>query len=177
MGTLLLITAGAAVLLAAVWLGRVHRDLAASRLAALQTWEQLRHELAVRRENVPYLVVGASGAAAQAVEVLGNAGDLAGHAVGVPEVSKAETRLTAALRRLLEIIAEEPELRESPRLKAIVQEVEGCNRRLEFLGQLYNEQVMAFNAIMDRSGAWLVARVVSLRKLPAFEGIGPLRGD
>jgi hypothetical protein len=30
---------------------------------------------------------------------------------------------------------------------------------------------------MDRSGAWLVARVVSLRKLPAFEGIGPLRGD
>lgn len=159
----------AGVLLVALWIARERRDLLVSRQAALQTWGQLQHELAVRRELVPYLVGSGGADGAGAVEVLGNACDLAGHAVSLQEIARAEARLTASLRRFFESVDRDPALRDSDRVGSLRQQADGAEKRILFLAGLYNEQASAFNVRLEDSGSWFVGRLSGLAKLDRFD--------
>ena len=172
MTAFVLITGLAAVVLVLLRVLRIRQDLRMCREAALQTWAQLKTELDHRREMVPYVIAGTEVHAARAVETVGNACDLAGHAGGVPEVAIAEVRLTSALRRLFDLMDRDPALSESPRLKPLRQRLDAAERQIEYLGDLYNDQARAFNGRLQESLARVAAGFPMRHRLDLFEGAG-----
>lgn len=141
-----------------LWIAQGYRLLRFARGQVLEAWTQLREALLARREMIPYIVAAVPTNVAPVLDVLGNACDLAANVEGVPECSKAEARLTAAISRVFAQMDTEAPIETLERLSPLRDRVRDQEMRIELLKGAYNRQVELFNAIQRRgSGLVLVS--------------------
>lgn len=153
---------------AALWVAQAWRMLAACRAQMAETWQQLRDELAARREMVPYLVAAAPGGAASLVDVIGNACDLAANVSDVSAASQAEARLSAALNRLAILLDEDEGFPANVNLRHLRVRLAESDGRIDLLRESFNRQVDTFNALLERGGGWLLASASVFRRAERF---------
>ena len=149
-----------------LWVGQALRRLAFCREQVSAAWRQLSDELSARREMMPYIVSAVPVSAAQLVEAIGNACDLASHVSGVRESAQAEARLTMSMKRLFALLDAEPaEGGNVNRLRGKLDEIE---TRIDWLRDCYNRQAETFNALLKRGPARLLAHLPTVRQAELF---------
>ena len=163
-----LILAVVAILALSLWLVQAWRELAFCQAQVGEVWQQLRSELAARREIIPYVVTASPVEAAAMGEAIGNACDLAANVVGVRETSQAETRLTAALSRLAVLLRETPDVAKDANLDQLRASLRELDERVGLLGDAYNRQTDTFNALLDRPAGRLLVHAQFFRKGDRF---------
>jgi hypothetical protein len=156
------------VILLGVWLVRVQGEISRFREEVNCSWIQLREAIICRREIMPYLIASISLREREAVEAIGNACDLASQVAGISEQSRAESRLNATLRNLLITISEHPEFSRDPTFQRICLELKAIDERIDFLCDLYNKQVSAYNTRLDSSATRLLGVFVPLKPAEIF---------
>lgn len=152
----------------ALWLIQAWRMLKFCRGEIEGSWRQLRAELAARREIVPYLVAAAPPDATAAIDVIGNACDLAANVQGVRESSQAETRLSAALARLTALLDEAAGVAGNATLKQLRGQLADAETRIAVVRGAHNRQVQAFNTLLDRAAGRLLAWAQIYRRAEEF---------
>ena len=163
-----IILAGVAILALSLWLVQAWRQLAFCRAQLAETWQQLRSELAARREIIPYVVTAAPAEAAASGSVVGNACDMAANVEGVRESSQAETRLAAALNRLTVLLDESPDVASNANLHQLRVRLRELDERVGLLREAYNRQADTFNALLERPAGRLLTRGQFFRKGDRF---------
>ncbi len=157
-----------AILALSLWLVQAWRQLAFCRAQLAEAWEQLRAELAARREIIPYLVTAAPAEAAASGSVIGNACDLAANVEGVRESSQAETRLAAALGRLTVLLDESSDLSSNANLSQLRASLRELDERVGLLREAHNRQADTFNALLERPAGRLLVYGQMFRKVDCF---------
>jgi hypothetical protein len=152
----------------ALWLIQAWRALTFCRAQCMDSWGQLRAELAGRREMIPYLVTTANPGKGALVDVIGNACDLAANVEGVRESSQAEARLGAALSRLSGQLNQDQTVAANATLKPLRARLGELNARIDLLHEAYNRQADTFNALLDRPAGRLMASVQLFRRIDRF---------
>ena len=163
-----LILAVVAIVALSLWLVQAWRELTFCQAQLVEVWQQLRAELAARREMIPYLVTAAPAEAATLGALIGNACDLAANVEGVREVSQAETRLSAALGRLAVLVSESPEAESHANLEQLEARLREMNERVGLLRDAHNRQADTFNALLDRPAGRLLVHAQFFRKVERF---------
>lgn len=163
-----LILAVVAILALSLWLVQAWRVLTFCRAQLGDIWQQLRAELAARREMIPYLVTAAPAEAAALGSVIGNACDLAANVEGVRESSQAETRLTAALSRLAILLSEAPGTEDNANLGLLRARLRELDERVDLLRGAHNRQADTFNALLDRPAGRLLVYAQFFRRVDRF---------
>lgn len=163
-----LILAAVAVLGFSLWLVQAWRDLTFCRAQVAEAWQELRADLAARREMVPYLVTAAPAEAAALGSVIGNACDLAANVEPVRELSQAEARLAAALSRLTVLLDESPDASGNANLNQLRARLRGMDQRVGLLREAHNRQADTFNALLDRPSGRLLSRGQFFQKVDRF---------
>jgi hypothetical protein len=152
----------------ALWLIQAWRALSFCRGQCVDSWTQLRAELAARREMIPYLVTAAGSDKGTPVDVIGNACDLAANVDGVRECSQAEARLGAALGRLLTQLDREESADSSAKMKQLRGRMDDLNARIRLLHEAYNRQADTFNALLERPAGRLLGSLQLFRRVDRF---------
>lgn len=168
MQSILIILGAVAALGFALWLVQAWRTLTFCRVQCMEAWEQLRAELAGRRELIPYLVTAANPGKDSPVDVIGNACDLAANVEGVRECSQAEARLGAALSRLLDQLDQDETDGANAKVKQLRSHMDEVNVRIDLLHEAYNRQADTFNALLDRPAGRLMGSVQTFRRIDRF---------
>lgn len=156
------------VILMGVWLIRVHGEINRFREEVNCSWTQLREAIVCRREIMPYLIASISLQEREVVEAIGNACDLASQVASIPEQARAESRLNAALRNLLIMVSEHTEFSADPSFQRICLELKTLDQRIDFLCDLYNQQVATYNNRLESPQTRLLSLFISLNKAEVF---------
>lgn len=159
------------VILLGLWLVRVHGEIDRFREEVNCSWIQLRESIVCRREIMPYLIASISLQEREAVEAIGNACDLASQVAGISEQARAESRLNAALRNLLVLVSEHPEFSGDPAFQRLCLELKALDERIDFLCDLYNKQVAAYNQRIELSAARLLGLFIPLKPAERFNAV------
>ena len=130
-----------------LWIGQSFRMLHFARQQLDDAWRELRTMLENRREMIPYMMAAIPVQLASDLDVLGNACDLAANMKDVQDSSQAETRLTAALTRLLVRLDEEAGAETLESLSQLRGQLAECEMKIGVVRDLYNRQVDVYNAL------------------------------
>jgi hypothetical protein len=152
----------------ALWITQTAKALDYSRRQVKETWEALRHELAARREMVPYIVATVNTDASQLLDVIGNACDLADHVASVHECSQAEARLTSSLNRLFAFIDAEHDATGQETLDHLRARLQDQYNRIMMHKEIYNRQAETLNTLLERGVARLFVSFGIYRKADLY---------
>ena len=152
----------------ALWLAQTSKALELARHEVDDAWSRLRQELVARREMVPYVVAAVHTDAAQVLDVIGNACDLADHVATVAECSQAEARLTSALNRLFALVDASPGLAGRDTLAGLRKRLSDQYTRILMHKEIYNRQAETLNALLDRGIARMFVATGLFRKAALY---------
>jgi LemA protein len=141
----------------ALWLTQIHQMLVLAQKQVADDWNDLKGELMVRREMVPYIVAAVQVNSEQLGELLGNACDLAANVVGISECAQAEARLTAAIERLFAMLDSLPTASVNENLARLRKGLEDQEARIGLLIEAYNRRAETFNTLLRRGPARVFA--------------------
>lgn len=152
----------------ALWVAQTAKALEFSRRQVTEAWGDLRKELAVRREMIPYIIGAAHCDAAQLLEVIGNACDLADHVASVQECSQAEARLTSALNRLFSAMDADIGASGRETLDNLRRRLGEQTMRIMMHKEIYNRQAETLNTLLARGVARLFVSLGIYRKVDVY---------
>ena len=136
-----------------LWVGQAYRMLRFARSQMEEAWVELEAALEERREMVPYIVAAVPINISPALDVLGNACDLAANVEGVRDSSQAEARLSAAINRLLLQLDGEASIEVRELLAPLRDKLNAQDMKVDMLTEAYNRQAEMFNALQQRAAA------------------------
>ena len=183
-----LVLAGA-ILLGLLWALASYNNLVAARVECAEASAQMLLRLRMRNELMPGLVETARGhmrheretlegvnAAAQEAVVLGRAlGAQTLEAAGMQKLQLAEAGVNGAVGRLLAISEAYPELRASPNMVRISEELGFAENQVSLARQAYNERVQRYNTLRSTMPLALLAGAFGFKEAPFFEtDVAPL---
>lgn len=151
-----------------LWLVRVHGELSRFREQINCSWIQLREAIISRREIMPYLIASISLRGKEVVQAMGNACDLASQVSGIAEQSRAETRINAALRNMLILVADHSELKSDESFIRVCRELRALDERIHVLMEVYNKQVKTYNDKLEGHSARFLGVFVPTQKAEPF---------
>lgn len=167
------------VAMTGVWLFETYRVLVRFRTRVQVAWDALKVELRNRQDLIPYLVGSAGGSEGQLVEAIGNACDLAARGSGVLDQARAEARLSAAVRRLLEELDSESAANSAPEsIERLRAELAATDRKVDVLSDFYNREAGNYNRCRQstRHSRW-VAAVAHMGAAELFDPGGGMAGE
>jgi LemA protein len=135
-------------------------------------WSQIDVQLRRRYDLIPNLVETVRGYARHerdVFEAVTRARAAAQAASGVGPQGAAEGELSRALRQLLAVAENYPQLRANESFLALQEELTATESKIAFARQFYNDQVMALNTLIQSFPSTLVARLARFRPREFFE--------
>ena len=177
-----LVLAGA-ILLGLLWALASYNGLVAARMECTEAFAQVLLRLRQRNELMPALVETARGhmrheretlegvsVAVQEAAALGQA--LSGQTVeasGVQKLQQAEAGVSGAVGRLLAISEAYPELRASPTMVRISEELRFAENQVAVARQAYNAQVHRYSGLRTTLPQTLLSKALGFGDAPFFE--------
>lgn len=151
-----------------MWVGQSYRMLRFARIQLEDAWEELKAALEECREMVPYIVASVPSNISQALDVLGNACDLAANVEGVRECSQAEARLKAAITRLFEQLDTEATIETLDILSPLRERIKEQTMRVELLKDAYNRLAEIYNTLLQKGAARVLVSLGMARPVELF---------
>jgi LemA protein len=123
-------------------------------------WSQIDVQLRRRYDLIPNLVNTVKGYAAHEKQTFENvtaarAAGIAAKTVG--EQAQAENMITQALRQLMAVVENYPDLKANQNFLALQEELTGTEGRIAFARQFYNDQVLGFNNLVQQFPSSVIA--------------------
>lgn len=138
------------VLLVVIGIG-LYNKLVKANVAVDEAFAQIEVQLKRRSDLIPNLVNTVKGYAsheASTLEKVTQARAVAEHAQGVAEVAAADGMLTQALRGLLAVSENYPDLKASANFLQLQEELAATENKVAFSRQYYNDSVRSLNTLM-----------------------------
>ena len=125
-------------------------------------WSQIDVQLRRRYDLIPNLVNTVKGYAAHEKQTFENvtaarAAGIAAKTVG--EQAQAENLITQALRQLMAVVENYPELKANENFLALQEELTGTEGRIAFARQFYNDQVLTYNNLIQQLPSNIIAGI------------------
>jgi LemA protein len=135
-------------------------------------WSQIDVQLKRRYDLIPNIVNTVKGYAAHEKQTFENvtaarSAGIAAKTVG--EQAQAENMITQALRQLLAVVENYPELKANENFLALQEELSGTEGRIAFARQFYNDTVMTFNNTVQQFPSTIVAGMFRFMVREFFE--------
>jgi LemA protein len=135
-------------------------------------WSQIDVQLRRRYDLIPNLVNTVKGYAAHEKSVFENvtAARAAGvNAKTVPEQAQAENMITQALRQLMAVVENYPDLKANQNFLELQEELTATEGRIAFARQFYNDQVLLYNNKVQQFPSNIVAGMFTFTPREFFE--------
>jgi LemA protein len=135
-------------------------------------WSQIDVQLRRRYDLIPNLVETVKGYAAHERQVFENvtAARSAGIAAKtVAEQAQAENQITQALRQLLAVVENYPDLKANQNFLSLQEELTATEGRIAFARQFYNDQVLTYNTLVQQFPSNVIAGLGSFDVREYFE--------
>jgi len=169
---------GFIILLAVIVLGAIGAVVSYNRFVSQKTlikdaWANIDTELRRRYDLIPNLVETVKGYASHEKEVLENvtrARAMAASATGSPaEQAAAEGPLVAALRQLMLVVENYPDLKANQGFLQLQSELTNTEDRLQTARRFYNANVRDFNRRVKQFPSMIVASLFNFKEEEFFE--------
>jgi LemA protein len=164
------------LVLAGVW---IYNRLVTLRTRVENGWSQIDVQLRRRADLIPNLVETVKGYAAHERELFQQVTEARARSVGatgVTDQADAENQVTAALRQLLAVVENYPDLKANQGFLALQEELIGTESKIAYARQFYNDQVMRLNTLIQSFPSSIVAGASRFEERPFFEIDEPTRG-
>src|SRR5918996_2821062 len=154
-----------------------------NRLVSLRTrvdngWSQIDVQLRRRADLIPNLVETVKGYAAHERELFQQVTEARARSVGatgVTDQADAENQVTAALRQLLAVVENYPDLKANQGFLALQEELIGTESKIAYARQFYNDQVMRLNTLIGSFPSSVIAGTFWFREREFFDIEDPAR--
>ncbi len=150
----------------------LYNRLIRTRVRVQNAWSQIDVQLRRRYDLIPNLVEAVKGYAAherQVFEEVTAARSQAQGASGVRDQAAAENQVTQAVRRLIAVAENYPQLKANQNFLALQEELTGTESRIAFARQFYNDQVGILNTLVQKFPSNIVAGLGGFTAAEFFE--------
>lgn len=176
-----LIVLGVVALLILVVIG-LYNSLVTARNRVDNAWSQIDVQLKRRHDLIPNLVEVCKGYMKYEQNVLESVTQARQQAVqisggSVQDRAQAENILTGALRQLLAVVENYPELKANQNMLALQEELKATENRIAFARQHYNDSVMRYNTQIQQFPANLLASSFGFQPKTFFELTDPTQRE
>ncbi|MEI6788288.1 MAG: LemA family protein [bacterium] len=151
-----------------MWVGQAYRILTFARIQRDEAWLELKTALQECRDMIPYIVAAVPAHISPALDVLGNACDMAANVEGVRECSQAESRLKAAVSRLFEQLDTDATLETLDMIMPLRERLKDQGMRVELLKDAYNRMASVYNSLLKKGAARILVSVGMARPVELF---------
>ena len=167
------------VVLVGLYLVVLYNGLVGLRNRIEAAWAQIDVQLKRRYDLIPNLVETVKGYATHERETLDSvtrARAAAESATGPAQQAAAENVLTGALRSLIAVSEDYPDLRASENFGQLQEELSATEGRIAYARQYYNDAVQRYNTKIQRFPAVLLAGALRFTEREYFEADDGSRG-
>jgi LemA protein len=167
------------VALVFLWAAFAFNGLVRRRVRVDSAWSGIDVQLRRRYDLIPNLVEAVKGYAAherQTFEAVTEARARAESASGVQDQATAENQVTQAIRQLLAVAENYPQLKANQNFLALQEELTGTESKIAFARQFYNDQVASLNTRIQSFPSSIVAGLFHFQLREFFEIEEPARG-
>jgi LemA protein len=136
------------IIIVIAWLVLIYNNLVTLKQRIDNAWSQIDVQLKKRYDLVPNLVETVKGYAKHEKEIIDNvvnARAMALKASNIKEKAKADAELTAALKSIIAIAENYPQLRASENFRLLQEQLEGIESKIAYARQFYNDSVLEYN--------------------------------
>lgn len=154
------------VIVAGWWMNGYNRFVGL-RETVTASWAQVENQMQRRNDLIPNLVNTVKGYAKHEKDVFENIAAARAQLAGartVGEKISANQAMDSALSRLLVIVEQYPNLKANENFVRLQDELAGTENRIAVERQRYNQSVQAYNIMVQRFPAMIIARVSGFEK-------------
>ena len=169
-----------AVLLMGLMLLGIYNGLIRSRVRTREAWAGIDVQLKRRASLIPNLVETVKGYASHEREVLENvtrARSMLEQAGSAGQAAQADNVLTGALRSLLAVSENYPQLRANENFLELQRELSDIEEKIAFARQFYNRNVVDFNTRIQVFPSVIIANMFNFERFEFFEAEEAARED
>lgn len=169
-GTALLIVLGVGVLFI-LYIIVKYNQLVGLRNRIENAWAQIDVQLKRRYELIPNLVETVKGYAKHEQEVFENvtrARSRMEQAGSVKEQAEVQNQITDALKSLFAVAENYPELKANQNFMMLQEELSGTASKIAYSRQFYNDQVMAYNTLIQSFPSNIIANNLGFKEKEYF---------
>jgi len=148
------------VVIAVLWVIVKYNQLVGLRNRIENAWSQIDVQLKRRYDLIPNLVETVKGYASHEKEVFEKVTEArsAGINASSPKSQgEAENMITGALKSLFAVAEAYPELKANENFKMLQEEMSGTESKIAYSRQFYNDNVMAYNTLIQSFPANIIA--------------------
>jgi len=150
----------------------IYNALVRLRNQVANAWSQIDVQLKRRHDLIPNLIETAKGYMhheRETFEAITKARSQAMGAKNVPEASKAEGMLGAAMSKFMLVVENYPDLKANQNFLALQEELTSTENKISFARQSYNDQVLFFNNKIQMFPSNTIANMFKFAKRDFFE--------
>ncbi|MDD4333064.1 MAG: LemA family protein [Patescibacteria group bacterium] len=162
----------ALVVVVGIYAWSVYNKMVAADQAVTGQWAQVETQYQRRFDLIPNLVESVKGAMAQETKVFGDLAEARTRYAGaatVNEKAEAATEVEGALSRLLVVMENYPQLKSVDTVQTLMAQLEGTENRVSVERKRFNDQVQAFNTMIKRVPANILAGWFGFNEKAYFE--------
>lgn len=159
-----------------IWAIAIYNGLITLKRRIENAWSQIDVQLKRRYDLIPNLVNSTKGYMKYEQETLTRVMDARAKAVSaqtIPDKIQAEGVLTQALRGLLAVVENYPDLKATQEVMSLMEELKNTENLISFSRQFYNDSVMLFNTRISVFPSNVIANMFNFRAQPFFELAAP----
>lgn len=150
----------------------IYNNLIQLRNRCENAWAQVDVQLRRRYDLIPNLVETVKGYAQHEREVFERVTEARTRALNastIAEQGQAENQLTSALKSLLAVVENYPELKANQNFLLLQEELAGTESKIAFARQFYNDSVMKYNIRLQVFPSRLIAQWFGFKPKEYFE--------
>ena len=132
---------------------------------------QIDVQLKKRADLVPNLVETVKGYAKHEKEIFEKVAELRSRVSGgtMKERMKANSELSSALKSLIAVAENYPELKASENFKLLQEQLAGIESKIAYARQFYNDAVMKYNTELQKFPGNLIASLFRMKEMELFD--------
>lgn len=168
-----LIIIAAIVVVLVIWIAGTYNGLVSKSEYVKTKQSDIQSQLQRRADLIPNLVSTVKGYAAHEQSIIQSISDARSKLVGArttEEALAANDQLTQALKGLTVIVENYPDLKASANFKALQDELEGTENRINVARQDYNRAANEYNTSIKKFPTVILANIFGFREVTYFEG-------
>ena len=171
-GTIVFIVILVLIIAGVLYLIGIFNALVRLRNQVKNAWSQIDVQLKRRHDLIPNLVETTKGYMKHERETFETITKARAEATGaktVPDIAKAEARLTEAITRFMAVAENYPELKANQNFLALQEELTSTENKIAFARQAYNDAVLFLNNKVEMFPSSIVAGMFNFRQEVFFE--------
>ena len=154
-----------------IWVIAKYNQIIGLRNRIQNAWSQIDVQLRRRYDLIPNLVETVKGYASHEKSVFENVTRARGammSAQGATAQGEAQNQITGALKSLFAVAEAYPELKANENFKMLQEELDGTESKIAYSRQFYNDQVMAYNTLIQSFPGNIIANSFNFREQEYF---------